>query len=167
MWVVSIYMYITFSSIRRSTTLNAPVYEYGMVFWLLVSSFFQKYSMAFSAEIFHFLRGLLCCLAWDLYSQGWERWALEDCECPFPPLCTYAVVTCQIGALGHALHRCLQVSPLLGTCFESECSPYYWNVHKHSPNAWPRFKSPQVYLHMNGVIRASNCLQQRKTWRGN
>ena len=66
LWVVSIYMYITFRSIGRSTTLNVPVNEYSMVFWLLVSSFFQKHSMVFSAQIFHFLRGLLCCLAWDL-----------------------------------------------------------------------------------------------------
>ena len=143
MWVVSIYMYITFRSIGRSTTLSIPVYEYSMVFWLLVSSFFQKHSMVFSTHIFHFLRGIFCCLAWDLQSQGWEIWAPEDCECPFPPLCTYSLVTCQTGTLGHALHLCLQVSPLLGICFESECSPYYWNVHKHTPNVWPRFKNPR------------------------
>ena len=35
------------------------------------------------------------------------------------------------------------MSPLLGIFFESECSPYYWDVHKHTPNAWPRFKSPR------------------------
>ena len=41
LWVVSVCMYITFSCIRRSTALNIPVYEYGMSFHLLVSSFFQ------------------------------------------------------------------------------------------------------------------------------
>ena len=67
MWVVSIYMYITLSCIRRSTALNIPVYEYGMSFHLLVSSFFQQCPMVFSARIFHFLRSLLCCLVWVIW----------------------------------------------------------------------------------------------------
>ncbi|CAM9110893.1 unnamed protein product [Rangifer tarandus platyrhynchus] len=50
-------MFITFRSIGRSTTLNIPVYEYGVSFQLLVSSFFQKYSMVFSAQNFHFMGG--------------------------------------------------------------------------------------------------------------
>ena len=74
---------------------------------------------------------------------GMKRRAVEDSERPLPPLWTYSVVTCPTGTLGHALHHCLQVSTLLGIFFESECSPYYWDVHKHTPNAWPRFKSPR------------------------
>ena len=58
----SIYIYLTFRSIGRSTTLNIPVYEYVISFQLLVSSFFWNCSMIFSAQIFHFLRRLLCCL---------------------------------------------------------------------------------------------------------
>ena len=136
-------MYVIFRSIGRSTILNIPVYEYVMSFQLLVSSFFRKSSMIFSAQIFHFLSGLLCCLPWDVQSQGWERWAHEDSDCPFPPLCTYSLVTCNTGVQGHALLLCLQVSHLLRIFFESECSPYYWNVHKHTPNVWPRFKNPR------------------------
>ena len=55
-------MFITFRSIGRSTTLNIPVYEYGVSFKLLVSSFFQKYSMVFSAQNFHFLGGFCAAL---------------------------------------------------------------------------------------------------------
>ena len=72
-------------------------------------------------------------------------------ECmSLPPLCTYSLVTCSTGSLGHDLHLCLQMSPLLGIFFESECSPYYWNVHKHSPNAWPVSKRPRyTYIWMS------------------
>ena len=135
-------MFITFTSTGRSTTLNIPVYEYGVSFKFLVSSFFQKYSMVFSAQIFHFQGGfVLPCLG--PLETGMKRWAVEDSERPLPPLWTYSLVTCPTGTLGHALHHCLQVSTLLGIFFESECSPYYWDVHKHTPNAWPRFKSPR------------------------
>ena len=55
-------MFITFRSIGRSTTLNIPVYEYGVSFKLLVSSSFQKYSKVFSAQIFHFQGGFCAAL---------------------------------------------------------------------------------------------------------
>ena len=111
-------MYVIFRSIGRSTILNIPVYEYVMSFQLLVSSFFRKCSMIFSAQIFHFLSGHLCCLPWDVQSQGWEKWAHEDSDCPFPPLCTYSLVTCNTGIQGHALLLCLQVSHLLRIFFD-------------------------------------------------
>ena len=149
MWVVSIYMYITLSCIRRSTALNIPVYEYGMSFHLLVSSFFQQCPMVFSAQIFHFLRSLLHYLVWVIWVRDGED-GLKKRGNVLPPLCSYPMVTCSTSVQGHALHLCLQVSPLLWIFFESECSPYYWNVHKHSPNAWPVSKRPRyTYIWMS------------------
>lgn len=80
LWEVSVYMYITFSNIGSSTTLNSPVYVYAMSLQLLVSSFLQECPMIFSVQMFHFLRRLFHCLAWVLYSQGWERWAHEESD---------------------------------------------------------------------------------------
>ena len=142
-------MYITFSCIRRSTALNIPVYEYGMSFHLLVSSFFQQCPMVFSAQMFHFLRSLLHYLVWVIWVRDGEDGLMKRGNV-LPPLCSYPMVTCSTGVQGHALHLCLQVSPLLGIFFESECSPYYWNVHKHSPNAWPVSKRPRyTYIWMS------------------
>ena len=75
-------------------------------------------------------------------SQGRED-GLKKRGNVLPPLCSYPMVTCSTGVQGHALHLCLQVSLQLGIFFESECSLYYWNIHKHSPNAWPVSKSPR------------------------
>lgn len=67
-----------------------------------------------------------------------------------PSLHTYFLVTCSTRVLGHALYLCPQMSSLLRIFFESECSPYYWNVHKHSPNAWPVSKRPRyTYIWMS------------------
>ena len=75
-------------------------------------------------------------------SQGRED-GLKKRGNVLPPLCTCPLVTCSTGVQGYALHLCLQVSLQLGIFFESECSLYYWNIHKHSPNAWPVSKSPR------------------------
>ena len=75
-------------------------------------------------------------------SQGRED-GLKKRGNVLPPLCTCPLVTCSTGVQGYAFHLCLQVSLQLGIFFESECSLYYWNIHKHSPNAWPVSKSPR------------------------
>lgn len=62
--------------------------------------------------------------------------------CPLSPPCLPS---------GYLWCRCAGPSPSplptseppLGILFESECSLYYWNVHKRSPNAWPVSKSPR------------------------
>ena len=154
-----------FQEYMKVNKLNAPGYEYDMSFQLHVCSFFQKYSMVFSLsvyKVFHFIRSHLCCLVWLSQSQGLERWAHEESECPFPPLCTYSLVTSLTAPLGHVLPLCLQVSPLLGMLFESECSPYYWDVHKHSPNACPGFKSPR-YTQMWMILSSHEIVWNKET----
>ena len=87
---------------------------------------------------------------------SWREWMF------FPPLCTYSLVTCSTGAVGHALHLCPQMSPLLGLFFESECSLYHWNVHKHSPNAWPGFKRP-MYTYMWMILSGHQIIWSKQT----
>ena len=83
---------------------------------------------------------------------SWREWL------SVPPLCTCFLVTCSTGALGHALHLCLQMSSLLGIFFESECLPYYWSVHKHilMPGWGWRALGIPTYI---WLYRSSNLLQ--------
>ena len=111
MWVVSVYMYVTFSCIRRSTALNIPVCEYGMPFHLRVSSFSQQCTVVFSAQIFHFLMSLLHYLVWVIWVRDGKDGLMKRGNV-LSPLCAYPLGTCGTGMQVHALHLCLQVRPL-------------------------------------------------------
>ena len=142
LWVVTKYMYITFSSIGESTALNIPVYECGMSLWLLVSSFFQHCPMVSSAQIFHFLRRLSPALLGSSRvrnrKDGLVKWVNVP---PFPlflPSCCLS-------------YRCAEPCPSRLPTSEPLTGNFLWiwvftlllNVCKDSPNAWPGSMSPR------------------------
>ena len=88
------------------------------------------------------IQSLLHYLVWVIWVRDGKDGAHEERECPLSPLCLPS---------GYLWYRyagpCPSPLPTsetpLGIFFKSECSLYYWNVHKHSPNAWPVSKSPR------------------------
>ena len=127
-------LYKKVNSTKYSSLWIWYVIPFTCLFFLSTVSYgFQCTNLSLPKEPF-----MLPCLSH--LSQGQEDGLMKRGNV-LPPLCTCPLVTCSTGVQGHALHLCLQVSLWLGIFFESECSPYYWNIHKHSPNAWPVSKS--------------------------
>ena len=161
MWVVSIYIYITFSRIRRSVCDllvydHIPVYEYenwNCPFFLsTVSCGFPCTNLSLHKEPF-----VLPCLGPLESGMGkmgsWREWMF------LLPLCTYSLVTCSIGALGHTLYLCLQMSLPTGNFLWIWVFILLSKCPQGLSQCLACVLEPQVYLHMNEHIRPSHLLQ--------